>query len=395
MTNAPQIALGRAGIVVGRAEVEAASAPLPSDPVVSGSVGHRQTSLGSGVDYAVGLQQELDVAGRRGAELRAARKELSARQAELVAARWFVHQQVHGGYHHALVARDRAEASRRVLAFAERLLDVAQQRLAAGETSPLPVRLAEAELAQARQAVLLAESDYHRVRLDLARAAGWTRSTLLTPTGALSAPEALPSAESLIRRARREQPLLRAARARLAAAQARLSAAKRRAWPNPTLGVVYEKEAEPGTEPARIISGTLSVPIPVWVGSAPDRSRARAGVAEAEAQQTAITTTLDAQIVQARQRVEANAERARLYGTEILPTLQTNLDLLQKAFELGEIDILQVMVAQERFLRTEQDALQSFADYYDAWAELEATVGAELHGPGQASAPREAQGTKR
>lgn len=392
MAKAPAIALGRAGVEVGRADVEAASPLLPSDPVLSGSVGRRwQTNSGSGVDYSVGLQQELDVTGRRGAQLRAARSELSARKSELLAARWFVHQQVHGAYHQALVARDRTEAAQRVLAFAERLVQVARQRLAAGETSPLPVRLAEAELAQARQGVLLADSEYHRIRLDLARVAGWTKPEILTPTGTLDAPETPPSAASLLRRARLEQPALRAARERLSAAQARLGAAKRRAWPNPTLGVLYENEAQLGPAPQQVLSGTLSVPLPVWVGSAPDRSRARASIAEAEAELTVNLSTLGAEIVQARQRVDASAERARLYGTEILPTLETNLDLLQMAFELGEIDILQVMVAQERFLRTQQDALQAFADYYDAWAELEATVGSELHGSGRTEAARENQ----
>jgi outer membrane protein, heavy metal efflux system len=380
MKGAPAAMLARAGIEAGKAELEAASPLFPRDPVLSGSIGRRKTSSGSGIDYSVGVQQELDLAGKRAAQLRAARLELSARRAELLASQWFVHQQVHGAYHQALVARDRADAARRVLAFAERLVEVARRRLAAGETSPLPLRLAEAELAQAKQGVLLADSEYHRIRLDLARAAGWTKPALLTPTGKLDLPTMPPSSESLIRRARREQPALRAARARLSAARARLSAAKRHAWPNPTVGVVYQNEAEPGTDPARVVSGTLSVPIPLWVGSAPDRARARAGIAEGEARQTALTTSLGAQIVQARQRVEANAKSARVYGAEILPTLETNLGLLQKAFELGEIDIHQVMVAQERFLRTQQDALQAFADYYEAWAELEATVGGELHG---------------
>lgn len=395
MTNAPDIAVGQAGVEVGRSEVEAVSPLLPSDPVLSGSVGRRwQDGSGSGVDYSVGLEQEVDVVGRRGARLRAARSELNARQAELLARRWSVHHQVHGAYHQAIVARERTEAAQRVLSFAERLVKIAHQRLAAGETSPLPARLAEAELAQARQGVLAADSDYHRIRLDLARVAGWQEPELLTPKGTLAAPETPPSAQSLIGRARREQPALRAARERLLAAESQLSAAQRQSWPNPTFGILYESEAQLGPAPQQILSGTLSVPIPLWVGGSPDSARARGRIAEAGAQERAIAKTLGAQIVQARQRADASAKRARLYGTEILPNLEANLDLLQKAFELGEIDILQVMVAQERFLRIQQDALQSFADYYAAWAELEEAVGGELHGSSRTQAIQVNQETK-
>src|SRR5690606_1039677 len=81
---------------------------------------------------------------------------------------------------------------------------------------------------------------------------------------------------------------------------------------------------------------------------------------------------------EAHERVRASAERAKVFEAEVLPTFETNLTLLDKAFELGEIDVLEVMVAQERFLRTEQEALRTFADYYAAWAALEAVVGAEL-----------------
>lgn len=377
--RAPDLVKARANIESGRAEVRAAGPLLPSDPVVSGSVGRRQTAAGSGLDFSIGLQQEIDFAGKRGATIGSARAQLRAQEAEWRAVDWFVHQRVHGTYHQALVARERARVAQRVLAFFEHVMEVARQRFAIGETSPLPVRLADAELAQARQAALVSQSQYDRIRLDLGLLVGWSKPALLTPLGTLHTPEAPPSLESLVEKAQQAQPALRAARARLLAARRHLTSAKRAAWPNVTLGVNYEQEAQPGADPARVVSGTLSFPLPVWVGSTPQRARARASVVEAEADEATLSESLATRIARAHEQVRTDAERAKLYGSEILPTLESNLDLLQKAFELGEIDILQVLIAQERFLRSQQDALQAFADYYEGWAELEAIVGAELH----------------
>ena len=45
-----------------------------------------------------------------------------------------------------------------------------------------------------------------------------------------------------------------------------------------------------------------------------------------------------------------DASRIAAYGTEILPAFEGNLALLQRAFELGEVDLLQVLVARERLL---------------------------------------------
>lgn len=379
LRHAPSILVSRAAVSAGRAEVEAHSPWLPSDPVISGSIGRRWTSGGAGLDYAVALEQELDLAGKRGLQLGAARSGVRAREAEQSAAEWSVHQAVHAAYHQALVARERLAAADRVLRFAERLAVVAEQTFRVGETSPLPARLAAGEVAQARQAALQAASDYDSKRLDLAREAGWTQRPLLTPAEELESPEQPPELALLIRIAHARQPALKAARARHQAAQAQLSAADRRAWPNPTLGVSFENEADPGSSPERILSGTFSVPLPLWVGNKPEASRARGALEQASADRAALAANLETSIVQARARVSVNAERALLFGAEILPTFEKNLTLLQKAFELGEIDIVQVLVGQERFLNAQRNALQAFADYYDSWAELEAAVGAELH----------------
>jgi len=394
LEHAPAILVSRAAVSAGRAEVEAESPLLPSDPVVSGSLGRRWTAAGSGFDYSVAIEQELDLAGRRDLALGAARSSVRAREAERGAAEWSVHQQVHAAYHHALVARERLAAAERMLRFTERLAAVAEQRFRAGETSPLPARLAAGEVAQARQATLQAASEYDGTRLSLARAAGWTERPLLTPADTLESPEQPPDTASLIRTAHDRQPALKAARARYQAAQARLSAAERRAYPNPKLGVSFENEADPGSSPARILSGTFSVPLPFWVGSKPEASRARGALEQASAERAALVATLEPTIVQARARVSVNAERALLFGSEILPTFEKNLELLQKAFELGEIDILQVLVAQESFLDAQQQALQTFADYYDSWAELEAAVGAELHESAHVAPQRAAQGAR-
>lgn len=386
--HAPSLSTARASIAQGRALVTAESQWFPSDPVLSASVARRGTATGVGLDYGVALQQEIDVSGRRNASLNAARAELGVRKAEVAEAEWHVHQQIHAAFHRALIARERLLAAQRVLAFADRLVLVASQRHAAGETSPLPVRLAEAELSQAKQAAILSASQYDEVRLELARVAGWSSPTLPTPTGKLEPPATPPALADLVAQARQHQPMLRSAKAREGAAAAHLDAAKSTAWPNVTVGAHFETEANPGSEPNRILGGTLSVPLPLWVSDTPATAIASAELQRRRAEEGALSDSLELSVVQAHERVRGHARRAALFGTEILPNLEINLELLRKAFELGEIDVLQVMVAQERFLRTQQDALHAFEDYYSAWAELEAIVGSEIAGADADASPK-------
>ncbi len=52
--------------------------------------------------------------------------------------------------------------------------------------------------------------------------------------------------------------------------------------------------------------------------------------------------------------------------------------MLQRAFELGEIDVLNVSVAQRRFLEIQRSALTAYQEYYQAVATLEQVVGTEV-----------------
>jgi cobalt-zinc-cadmium efflux system outer membrane protein len=87
---------------------------------------------------------------------------------------------------------------------------------------------------------------------------------------------------------------------------------------------------------------------------------------------------LEGQVTEAHSEVVAAAQRANAYGTEILPRFEENLTLLQRSFELGEIDILALSTGRERFLRIQSDALAAQLDYFVALAGLERVVGVDL-----------------
>ena len=76
--------------------------------------------------------------------------------------------------------------------------------------------------------------------------------------------------------------------------------------------------------------------------------------------------------------VNTAAERVRTYSNEVVPRFAENLDLLQRAFELGEVELIEVFVAREQFLRIQAEALDAYRAYYDSVYTLESMVGAPL-----------------
>lgn len=390
--HAPTLQVARERVGLGDAAVAGAEPLLPDNPNVTVGVGPGLNSDANHVDISGSVSQRFEIAGERGLRLEAAERTRERLRAELDEARWEVHRDVHASFHRALVARERLAAAERLLAFQERLLEIARGRLRAGDVSPLPVRLAEGELSQARVARIAAEQGYLRARLQLGALAGWPAAHPPEPAGHLDEPRDPPGTSALIGVARTHQPRLRTLQAAQIEATAQSRAADRDAWPEPSLGVEVMREGFPAGPPETQVLGVVSVPIPLFQRNQGARATAQAQSRIADAERQAFGSQLLNLIEQHRTAVAAAAAQVRTYGREILPTFEENLRLIQRAFELGEIDILQVSVARERFLRIQTDALDAYTDYFQAVADLEASIGTDLwpdeqHEPTQDAAP--------
>ncbi len=357
----------------------AASILLPTNPEVSVAAGPRFGVSGTGVDVDVTLMQQLQIAGERGLRMDAADRLRDLTDAEIERMRWMVHCDVHAAFHRALVEQERMRLAERVVDFQQEVLRVVERQISAGETAPLTLRLAQAEVAQAEQVLVGAQQALLASRIRLAQLSGWPAANPPMPIGAVDHPRDPPPFDRLSAVARQRLPSLRAGEARIREAEARAVLADREASPRPSVGVQYRREGNPTSEGAYdIVMGVVSIPIPSFQLNQGERARARADVSVAEAELDAVQRLLDGQIAEARSEVVAAAARTRAYGTEILPRFEENLTLLRRSFELGEIDILALSTGRERFLRIQSDALLAQQDYFVALSGLERVVGVDL-----------------
>ncbi len=377
--HAPALRVGRARLERGDAEIEAASPLLPANPDLRFGAGPRVQGDGANPDLAVSIEQRFEIAGERGLRIEAASRFRDLTRAQVEELRWEVHRVVHATFHGALVARERLAAADRLLAFSERLLEIARRRHAAGDISPLQVRVAQSELAQARQAKIHAENDYLAARLTLAEISGWPVDSPPLPAGSLDAPRRAPEAAGLLRLALDRHPALRTRRSAIAEADARARLADREAWPEPAVSVAYDRESDtPGAPAANIVLMTLSIPLPFWQRNQGERARSRADLSVARAEHGALGSIVRARVARAAAGVNSGAARVEIFGTEVIPSFERNLTLLNRALELGEIDVLEVLVARGRFLELQREALEAYDDYYRSVADLEAEVGVEV-----------------
>jgi cobalt-zinc-cadmium efflux system outer membrane protein len=143
--------------------------------------------------------------------------------------------------------------------------------------------------------------------------------------------------------------------------------------------VQYQRESNRAMEGIyNIVLGAVSLPIPVFQTNQVARAEAHADLELAQAEWLAQSQLLSAQIAQARSELVAAASRMQAYRGEILPHFEENLRLLARSFELGEIDLLALSAARERFLQIQADALHAQREYSIALSTLERTIGQVL-----------------
>lgn len=380
--QAPSMRVAIARLELGEAERVAASPDFPANPELEIAGGPRVTAQTVDADLSASIVQRLEIAGEPGARRAAADRTAARFEAELEQARWQVHQEVHAAYHLALVARARAEAMRDVVTFAEELFAIAERRVAAGEASQLDARIASVDIAQARQAAVAAEQEYVAARLTLAEVSGLPTDPLPEPIGNLDPPQGAPPLALLLRRALEQSPDVRLLEARVAEAEAALEAEERDAWPEPWIGLTYAREGStgPGQAASDIGMVVLGIPLPFVQTNQGERARARAELEVARAELESASARLRPRISRSASAVDAAARRLEVYATEILPRFAESLQMLRRGFELGELDLLEVAVARERFMQLQRDALDAFAEYHRALAELERELGAEVMG---------------
>jgi cobalt-zinc-cadmium efflux system outer membrane protein len=377
--HSPVLAVARSTRSRADAARVAASPKLPANPQLTVAAGPRFGGGNTAFDFDASLMQQIQIAGERGVRLEAADRLHDLTDAEIEQIRWTVHCDVHAMFHRAVVERERMKLATRVVAFQEEVLRVVERQIEAGEAAPLTLRLAQAEVAQAKQLLVQAEQAFTASRIRLSQLAGWPVATPPNPSGGLDEPREPPAQAQLIAAAREHLPSLRAGTAAIREAQARVVLADKESWVQPSVGVQYEREGGLGTSSANhVVMGVLSVPIPGFQMNQGERAKARADVVVANAELEARRNLLEGEIAGARSEVVAAAQRTHAYGSEIVPRFEENLTLLRRSFELGEIDILALSVGRERFLRIQNDAFGAHLDYFVALAALERVVGVDL-----------------
>jgi cobalt-zinc-cadmium efflux system outer membrane protein len=361
------------------AREEVARTVLPSNPVLSGWVARRSTSVeGTDVNWSAALAQELEIGGQRGLRRREAAYGRQAQSEVVRATERDAAADALRTYFETLAAREQLSLAKDLSATARRVAEAARGAAAHGVIAGVDADVADAALIAVEDSVLARQSRARETSATLASLLGAPPSADVSVEGTLAP---LLVADEVAARGIMDgvvRPEVQALVNEAHAERARADVFRRERVPNPTLSVFVERDgfAE------HVLGAGLSLPIPL----PHPFGRTYAGeIAESEALSRAAATRAAAVEREARAstaravaRYDAARLRVALYDTARTTRARETLGRMAAEIEAGRLAVRDAVVAQEALIELLVAALAAQEELCVASVDLARAAGVAL-----------------
>ena len=312
------------------------------------------------------LEQPIELGGKRGRRLDAARAAIRVTAAELDDVRRQTVAQVKKAFTDTLVAEATlalAGENLRTIDEVERLQRIRAEK---GDISELELtriqvqRFAfERDAADARQAIAAS-------RIALRAAVGPEAvAPDFTLSGELGFRDVPLDAVALRRRALDARPDLRAAEAARARARADRELARANAWSDVTPRVAYERIGSASTYGVGV-----SVPLRIFDRNQGEIARTRYALTQAEEQERSAGDTVLSDVSNAYEAVRSNDEVVQLYTSGYLQQAKDSREISEYAYKRGAASLLDYLDAARSYRATQLAYRQALASYMTAVEQL-------------------------
>lgn len=320
----------------------AATALLRTNPVLAVSAARRNTDAQSATNWSATLSQEIEIAGQRGARLRATEYEGEAQRYRIDVARREALAAAWTAYFDVLARGEDQRLLTRLSVNAAEVAIVARAMADKGLLAPIDADVADAGAVTTEQARIEAEQHARQASLALATMLGLDASRPLDVRGDL-----LPLVGVANEARPKTRPELLAFAAERRAQEATASAYTRARIPSPTLSLFVQNDGFN----ERVLGGGLSFPIPLpypvvrhFNGEIAEAKALaeRAGVEGERARRHA-----ELALGTALSEYEGARARQALFTDERVTRAERDIEVLAKELQAGRLAIRDALVTQQ------------------------------------------------
>lgn len=379
----PSLRSAKAALAAAEGENREASSLLNFNPELTVEQAQRRADP-DGTRFresSIGISQTLEIAGQPGHRRSAARHGLAAAKADIDNVRVQLRADVELAFAKVLLLQRRIASESESLNLASEAARAVGKRVDAGEDSRLDGNLARVEADRAQSQQASTEEQLVEARARLAELLHLAPGALPQAEGDL--PEQAPGLrlEALLAAAA-ARPELKSLLEREASANSRLQLERAAATPDITVGLSSAREGPPEAR-ERALMFSVTVPLPFF-----KRNQANIGRALTQRDQAVIDREVglrggEALVRELWLRLQKLEARVANLRSSTLARLDENLSLSRKAYQAGEIGIVQLVLVNRQAVDARRDYLEALGEYTQIRIALEKAAG--LHSAGLAS----------
>jgi len=362
----PQLRAERLEAKIAKANLQQAGVFFRSNPTID--------VLAGGPGTEVGLGQEIEIAGQRGARRAAAIAGVDRAEAGILDTTRLTVAAVDRNYFRLVSASQKFLLAQEGRLLTERLADAARRQLEAGKISRLEYNLSAVEAGRARARSLSAAREQAQFASELRELLGLPPSRAIAPVAPSTAGESAATldVDSLTAMALARRPDLseRAAAARQARAFA--STARREALPN--LSIRASSERIEGTE-GRALRPGIGLSLPIFNRNTGEVRAREAEAQKIDLQRVALLAKIRTEVARAVLAYQSAEVEARMLDSTVLAPARENRRLLEVAYREGKVGLPVVLLIRNQVVEAEMEYWNAWLAAREALIDLRSAIG--------------------
>ncbi len=329
---------------------------------------------GSDAKQILELTKTFELGGQRGHRKQIAKINLEKVNLKLTEESQKLTKSVKLAFYQLVLVQEKLKLAREITKHNQQMFEMASIQFEAGDISVTQVGLANIQLQSALRESATLESDLQLAQLELNGLMGTPLDAIPTATGSLTekTPKKL-KLDTLKAHALAHRADLKSLRLSVKQTESTYRLAKAANIPDLSIGGIAERSFGSAGFGVK-----FSIPLPLF-----DWNRAEINAAKAQKQVYTVEITnserqIIREVIAAFLSLNATEKNLKFYDGNLLKLLNENLTLTRSSYELGEAELLEVILMQNEFVKTRFAYLDALAAYQKAFVELEAAIGTPI-----------------
>jgi cobalt-zinc-cadmium efflux system outer membrane protein len=330
--------------------------------------------------YRLGIEQTIELGGKRSKRTKLAKKNKEITQAELLTTLIDTRSLIRNSYISLYKAQQELIASEEILDTTQQLAEIAKKREIAGDIAQLDVLQAEITMVKAKTNLQASKLTTNQSFNNLCACVGSDLNRDVVLERPILCEEFYNAKDkdenylnNLIERAYQTRPEIKALEKKIEAQNISLKIARANIVPN--LNVAVGPDLVKDKKTSFSVFAMANIEIPLF-------NRQQGVIKEIQAQKEMYEQELVAQKTRINQEVRNawagiinNLDSIRIYEEEILPKAKDVLEKSKLSFQEGKSSVLMALNAQEAYINTKLGYIQVLTDYEYSISNLERAIG--------------------